>query len=109
MKNRKRFLSLFSLSLLLLFIPANLFANQVEEDSVKSITAYRINGGVKIDGVLDEDCWSKEEKSGGFVQADPHDGEPATESTYVQVCYDNQALYVAVTCMENEPDKILKT
>ncbi len=109
MKNRQRFLSLFSWSLLLLlFIPGNLLANQVEEDSVKSITAYRINGGVKIDGVLDEDCWSRAEKSGGFVQADPHDGEPATESTYVQVCYDNQALYVAVTCMENEPDKILK-
>ncbi|MDH4223063.1 MAG: carbohydrate binding family 9 domain-containing protein, partial [candidate division Zixibacteria bacterium] len=57
---------------------------------------------------LDDDCWKKAEKSGDFVQAQPHDGEPATESTYVQVCYDNDALYVAVTCMESEPEKIIE-
>ncbi|HVP35867.1 MAG TPA: DUF5916 domain-containing protein [Terriglobales bacterium] len=109
MKNRKRFLgSLFLTFLFLISVSTNLLANQAEEDSVKNITAFRINGGVKIDGVLDEDCWSKAEKSGGFVQSDPHDGEPATESTYVQVCYDNQALYVGVICMENEPEKIIK-
>jgi hypothetical protein len=78
------------------------------EDSVKTINALRVEKAPKIDGVLDEDCWKRAEKSGGFVQAEPHDGEPATESTYVQACYDNEALYAAVTCMENEPERIIK-
>jgi hypothetical protein len=78
------------------------------EEEVKSINALKVEKAIKVDGLLDEECWQKAEKSGGFIQGDPHDGEPATESTYVQVCYDNAALYVAVTCMENEPEKIIK-
>jgi len=75
---------------------------------VKSIAALRAEETPRINGVLDEDCWQKAEKSGGFVQAEPHDGEPASESTYVQVCYDDEAVYVAITCMESEPDRIIK-
>ena len=93
--------------LLLLLISGEVTFGQTEE-SVKTINALRVGEAPKIDGILDEDCWQSSEKSGGFIQADPHDGEPATESTYVQVCYDNNALFVAVTCMENEPEKILK-
>jgi len=92
--------------LLMLLIPARMAFGQAD-DSVKSINAFKAVEAPRIDGVLDDDCWREAEKSGGFVQADPHNGEPATESTYVQVCYDNEAIYVAATCMESEPERIL--
>ncbi|MDH4223981.1 MAG: hypothetical protein OEV55_10655 [candidate division Zixibacteria bacterium] len=77
--------------LLLLSLFGKATSGEIEED-VKAINAIRVEKAPRIDGVLDDDCWKKAEKSGDFVQAQPHDGEPATESTYVQVCYDNDAL-----------------
>jgi len=64
-------------------------------------------GDPRIDGVLDEDFWKCAPASGGFVQYQPDEGSAATESTFVRVVYDDDALYVGVEMYDSEPDKIV--
>jgi hypothetical protein len=78
-----------------------------DPDSVKAITAVRVHGGVKIDGILDEDTWDRAPRSGGFTQFQPDEGEPASESTFVRVAYDDEALYVGMQMYDSEPDEII--
>jgi hypothetical protein len=104
-------------SLLLLFFVAALClaptlllaqaANEDDEDTVKTITAVRVNPGVSIDGVLDEEFWAKAPRSGNFTQYQPDEGSPATESTFVRVAFDDEALYVGMQMYDSEPDKII--
>ena len=108
MQNCKRVLLYFSIFLffpLLSYNPA--LGEEAEEDTIKSITAVRANPGAKIDGVFDEEFWQKAPRSGDFIQYQPNLGEPASESTFVRVAYDNDALYFAMELYDSEPDKII--
>ncbi len=100
------FSSLIFLFFLLLSNP-DLLAQEAEEDTVKSITAIKIDGVAKIDGILDEEFWEKAPRSGDFIQYEPDEGEPATESTFVRVAFDDDALYVGMEMYDSEPDKII--
>jgi hypothetical protein len=62
----------------------------------------------KIDGILDESFWQDARKSGGFVQYQPNEGSAATESTFVRVAYDDNALYVGAEMYDSEPNKIVR-
>jgi hypothetical protein len=86
---------------------SDLFGQKTDEDTLKSVTAVRINGGAKIDGILDEEFWQKAPRSGDFIQYQPDEGKPATESTFVRVAYDDEALYVGLEMYDSEPDKII--
>ena len=96
---------LFVLFLLLSYLDAT--AQETDEDTVKSITAVRVNPGVKIDGILDEHFWQKAERSGNFTQYQPDEGQPASETTFVRVGYDDEALYVGMEMYDSEPEKII--
>ncbi|KPL02279.1 MAG: hypothetical protein AMJ90_06250 [candidate division Zixibacteria bacterium SM23_73_2] len=104
--SRISILSLIAL-LLICLSNSNLPAQEAEDDTIKSITCIRANPGVKVDGILDEDFWQKAPKSGEFIQYEPDHGEPETESTFVRVAYDDEALYVAMEMYDSEPDKII--
>jgi len=96
---------LFVLFLLLSYLDAT--AQETDEDTVKSITAARVNPGVKIDGILDEHFWQQAERSGNFTQYQPDEGQPASETTFVRVGYDDEALYVGLEMYDSEPEKII--
>ena len=73
----------------------------------KTAKAVRINAeSPLIDGVLDDAIWQQAPSFTGFQQRDPYEGAAATEKTVFQVVYDDQALYFAVVCYDQEPDKI---
>ena len=90
-------------------------------DTTKCVTAVRINGagtpagnsilsggpGPRIDGVLDEPFWKNVPRSGNFTQYQPDEGKPASESTFVKVAYDDEAIYVGLEMYDSEPDKIV--
>lgn len=78
-----------------------------DDDSVKTITAVRVNPSVRIDGILDEAFWAHAPRSGGFIQYQPDEGSPGTESTFVRVAYDDEALYVGMEMYDSEPEKII--
>ncbi len=107
---RYRLLWLSILSLI--FFCSNLaFAddNPSDERIVPEIKALRINPAVpSIDGSLDDKIWKSDqiEFARDFIQREPDEGMPATESTLVAIAYDDEALYFAFWCFDAEPDKI---
>lgn len=93
---------LATLILLTLLLPAALWAADP-----RPMQAVRLTGPApRIDGVLDEEIWSTASRYSGFTQREPDEGQPATEETVVQLAYDDQALYVAVTAFDRQPEKI---
>lgn len=69
--------------------------------------AYPIEEAPIIDGVVDDPAWTAAEPLTDFVQAEPHEGQPATEKTEVRVLYDDTTLYFGVICYDREPDRIV--
>ncbi|MDI6740836.1 MAG: carbohydrate binding family 9 domain-containing protein, partial [Candidatus Edwardsbacteria bacterium] len=76
-------------------------------DSSKTViqAAYAERAPV-IDGDISDPCWQTPTPASGFIQKKPKEGQPATESTAVRICYDRERLYLAFACFEQHPGKI---
>ena len=70
-----------------------------------TIRAVRIAGPLKIDGKLDEEMYQEVRPIGGFIQQEPHEGEPITERTEAWVFFDDTTLYVAARCWDSRPER----
>jgi uncharacterized protein DUF5916/cellulose/xylan binding protein with CBM9 domain len=66
--------------------------------SDRFITAIETHSAITLDGALDEEAWLAADPATDFVQAEPHEGAPATEATEVRVVFDRDALYIGVRC-----------
>jgi uncharacterized protein DUF5916 len=75
----------------------------------RRMNAFRLNEGesITLDGVLDEPIWSRAVPAADFIQQDPQNGRFATEPTEVRIAFDDEALYMGVTCFDSEPEKWL--
>jgi hypothetical protein len=102
-----RTLLVLSLFAAILAAHSCLWAQGSDDDTVKTISAIRVNPSVRIDGILDEAFWTKAPRSGEFIQYQPDEGSPASESTFVRVAYDDEALYVGMEMYDSEPDRII--
>ena len=60
-----------------------------------------------IDGVIDENAWSKVDSSYDFYQTQPNPGHLASERTVVRVLFDDANLYISAMKYDSEPDKII--
>ena len=74
---------------------------------VKRATAMRVSDAPVIDGSLDERVWEQATSVGDFVQAEPTEGEPASERTDVRLLFDSKTLYVGVICFDSDPSRIV--
>lgn len=68
--------------------------------------ATRIKERPKIDGKLNDACWTSGIWDGGFIQQQPLQGRPPSEETKIKVLYDENNLYVAIQCFESVPNGI---
>ncbi|MCI0435602.1 MAG: carbohydrate binding family 9 domain-containing protein, partial [Gemmatimonadetes bacterium] len=71
------------------------------------LIATRAQSPIRIDGVLDEPVWQSGEAATGFVQAEPREGQPASERTEVRIAFDDANLYIAARLFDTEPDRIV--
>src|SRR5436190_1590538 len=62
---------------------------------------------ITIDGALDEEVWTRAMPATGFIQADPQEGQPASELTEVRVAYDADYLYIGALCRDSNPAGIV--
>jgi len=62
------------------------------------VTAVETRTPITLDGILDDEAWITAEPATDFVQAEPHEGQAATERTTVRLLFDRDALYVGVRC-----------
>ena len=99
----------------LLFVPALLssgFPGPLPQDlhspsQRKTLMAVRTSAPVVIDGDLSDAAWESVPTADEFVQAEPHEGQRATEKTEVRVLYDEENLYIGVYCHDSEPARIV--
>ena len=72
--------------------------------------AERAASAPKLDGVLDDEVWAREPIAlEGWVSYNPLRGEPARQRTNVWIAYDDDAVYFAFHCFDEEPSKIRTT
>src|SRR5262245_50089081 len=74
---------------------------QAITDGRKTIAAVEARSPIVLDGSLEDAAWRDAEPASGFVQAEPHEGQPATETTEVRLAFDHDALYVGVRCADS--------
>jgi hypothetical protein len=74
----------------------------------KSLSALRTEDLPKMDGFLDDPCWSKAPVGGDFIMDSPTPGVPLSQSTEVRVLYHDDALYIGIMCFDTSPDSILR-
>ena len=88
--------------------PSNVLAEDEDAAAHRTANAIRITGAPpRLDGVLDDEIWKNAPLHEGFRQREPDEAKPETERTTFQIAYDDEALYFAVQCYDNEPDKII--
>ena len=64
--------------------------------------AARITGRITLDGRLDEPDWQAAEPAADFRQAQPNEGQPATQRTEVRFLCDDDALYIGARMYDTE-------
>ena len=66
-----------------------------------TVVPVRVSTAPQIDGHLDDRAWSTVPASEQFTQSFPHDGDPPSAPTRVQVAYDDESVYVAIDCTQS--------
>ena len=81
----------------------------VARDSTGRVTvrATRITDPMTLDGVLDEGVYARIRPIDGFLQQEPHEGQPATQKTDVWLLFDDRNLYVSARCWSTDPSRIV--
>jgi hypothetical protein len=72
-------------------------------DGRRTVVAMQSRTPITLDGALDEEAWRAAEPAADFLQAEPHEGQAATEFTEVRVVFDGDALYIGVRCLDTSP------
>ena len=70
------------------------------------VRPIRVSTPPAVDGRLDDNAWADAVPITEFVQLQPLDGAPATESTEVYLAYDSTAIYFGFRARYTEPDTI---
>jgi len=73
----------------------------------RTVTAYRTNERIKIDGHL-ESVWNQAQFFDKFIQYEPYNGNKPSQITKVAFAYDDEAFYVAAIMYDTAPDSILR-
>lgn len=71
-------------------------------------TNLDISEAIKLDAVFNEPVWNRVEWGGDFTVNFPNNGEKPTRQTLFKIVYDENFLYVAYRCLDEDPDKIEK-
>jgi hypothetical protein len=64
---------------------------------------------ITVDGEFKEAAWNLAKPITDFLQKDPREGEPASESTEVRILYSNRSIYFAIHCKDAAPSSIRAT
>jgi hypothetical protein len=78
------------------------------DHSNKVYKASRPESAIRIDGVLDDEAWTKAEIADSFIQLEPTEGIAVSQRTVVRLMYDNNNLYVAAMLYDSSPDSVLQ-
>lgn len=72
-------------------------------------TAARVSSAIRLDGVLDDEAWSRASMLEGLVQVEPVQGATPSEGTEIRVAFDADNLYFGILCRDRTPSAIVST
>ncbi len=75
-----------------------------DAQGLATIRAIKLNQGIAVDGVLDEEVYTTVPSFGGFIQMEPAAGAPATERTEMWVLFDDTNLYIVGRLWDSAPE-----
>ncbi|MBL8983470.1 MAG: hypothetical protein JNL26_14880, partial [Gemmatimonadetes bacterium] len=68
-----------------------------------TVRAIKLNTPLRVDGVLDDEVYAREQPFGGLIQVAPDYGEPATEKSDIWITYDDKNIYLSCRCYDQAP------
>jgi hypothetical protein len=68
-----------------------------------TIRAIKLTAPLKVDGVLDEEVYTREKPFGGLIQVTPKYGEQQSERSDVWITYDDAHIYLSCRCYDSAP------
>lgn len=80
---------------------------QSANPAVKQAVAAHAESQIKVDGILDDRAWQEAPKISDFIQQEPHVNEPVSERTFVQILFDDEAIYFGITCSDSDPHGVI--
>src|SRR6185295_18958553 len=85
--------------------PAPVAPATITRDAANKATvrAIKLSAPLKVDGILDEDVYKREQPFGGLVQVAPNYGATSSEMTDLWVTYDDKFIYVSCKCYDAAP------
>jgi hypothetical protein len=72
----------------------------------RTYTSLKTEHPPKIDGRLDDDCWSEGLWSGDYTQMNPDENTPPLQQSEMKVLYDYSNIYVAFICHDSAANLI---
>ncbi len=78
-----------------------------DADGRVTLRAFRLAEPLTVDGVLDDPVYDQVPAADGFLQQEPNEGAPASESTRVWVLYDAENLYIAAEMEEEHAEELM--
>jgi len=76
-------------------------AQNIHPTAPPEVRAVPLQGGIRLDGRLDEPIWQTAPAATDFRQNQPKEGEPATQRTEVRFAFDDAALYVGARMFDD--------
>ena len=73
------------------------------------VRAVQLQEGIHLDGKLDEAVWQTAPVATNFLQAQPNEGQPATQRTEVRFAYDDAAIYVGARMYDDSGGRGVQT
>ncbi|MEA3318361.1 MAG: DUF5916 domain-containing protein [Bacteroidota bacterium] len=89
--------------IIFLFLSNHLIAQHSKPDILK---AHFSNNKIKLDGELNEVCWSEALPITNFTQREQNEGAPASEKTQIAVVYNKNEIYFGIWCFDSDAKKI---
>jgi len=77
--------------------------------TLKRAVVVRTGTPIQLDGLLNEDAWTKSSSIGEILQREPREDVPATEDTEVRLLFDDSNLYIGVLCRDSDSNGIIAT
>ena len=102
------------LALFCLFTPIQIIAQEnsttpTKEIPRKTYTTGRVaQGGLEIDGKIDDEAWNNVEWGGDFIEREPDEGNAPSQQTSFKVLYDDKYIYFAFRAHDDDPALIEK-
>ncbi|MQA29847.1 MAG: hypothetical protein GEU82_08415 [Luteitalea sp.] len=86
-------------------VPPAVVSERDEQGRV-TVRAVRLTESLVVDGRLDEDVYRKTSSFGNFIQQEPDEGQPATETTEVWIFFDDRHVYVSARLHVSQPHRL---